>query len=136
MCKDWYKTTICKKRRLIKWNFRRRNFAGNFEISFNIRPIHNTASSSRIPMQKKLRFSSFKQQSSSTCCQWSSSNTAALLVLKLAVWVVRVTNQTCTQRRGRQRKWREMKTQKLTVRQGAWCAVFAHLKVPHYTFFH
>ena len=40
------------------------------------------------------------------------------------------------QRRGRQRKWREMKTQKLTVRQGAWCAVFCHLKVPYYMVFH
>lgn len=38
--------------------------------------------------------SKLKLRSSSTCCLWNSSSTAASFVLKLAVWVVRVAAQT------------------------------------------
>lgn len=38
--------------------------------------------------------SKLQLKSSSSCCRWNSSSAAALLVLKLAVWVVRVTDQT------------------------------------------
>lgn len=41
------------------------------------------------------------------CCLWNSSSTAVLLILKLAVWVVRVTDQTCTEEIGGQTKWRQ-----------------------------
>lgn len=66
--------------------------------------------------------SELKWTGSSTHCLWNSSSTAALLVLKLAVWVVRVTHQTCTEERGRQRKWRE--NENTETHGGPWCAVF------------